>query len=1325
MKRTQKTVSLKDFNGMKKIFLFTVSFLFLENYGFSQQMHKAIIDLPKGDKLIFWETPETFDMPGIGSKKFLKFNYAQYDIQNHLLPIYAEKISVPEGIMDAEIKIENVMYEPLSEEEKSAMNSYDQNQKSGIGNDISIKKNIACHKKKTFLQIEFVPIRKNPTSGNFEKLVSFSLSVSPEISVAIQSQINPQKISAANSVLAAGNWYKVGVLYDGIHRMDYNFLKNLGIDPEVISPQDIKVYGNGGGQLPYANSSFRYDDLQENSIFVSGEGDGKFDSTDYVLFFGQSQHRWTYNTTDQQFHHNLNIYSDTTYYFITTDLGPGKRILSQGSSTLSPNHVVTTYNGYLFHELETYNLIRSGRIWMGEEFDILTSYSYNISVPNIDLSSKVYIQVETGARANSPGTSFYWTAGSASSSFNVIGVVTSNIYDIYYRTYSDTVLFYPSSGIIPLTISKTTPSPAIGWLNYYEVNARRQLTGEPMLLFRDINCVNTGNVSRFIISNAAALQVWEVTDPLNPKLQQTTLNGTALEFILPTDSLREFAAFSESTLTPIISGNIPNQNLHGSGPVDFIIVTHPLFLTQANALADLHRNRDSMKVLVATTHQVFNEFSSGAQDVSAIRDFTRMFYERAQDSTEFPQYLLLFGDGSYNMKSTINNTNFVPCYQSLNSSSPINSYVSDDYFTMLDSNEGYWDVTPGYMDLGVGRLPVKSISEADLVVQKIIRYTSVPGTISADNSCSNEGTCHGFGDWMNVLTFCADDEDGGLHHRDADILANTIKVNYPTYNIDKIYFDSYQQISTPGGQRYPDAKADFNRRMNRGGLIVNWTGHGGPKGWAHERFLEIYDINSWTNQCRLPFFFTATCDFSLWDDPSFTSGGELALLNPNGGAIGLMSTTRVVYSGPNAVLNKYFYDYTFNLMPNGKMPRMGDLVMLTKNSMSPVSINHRGFSLLGDPALTLSYPKHSIATTEINGTPVVAASPDTLHALSLMTVRGEVRDESGNILPNFNGIIYPTVFDKATTIKTLSNDGSESPSFTFNLQKNILFKGKASVTNGFFSFSFIVPKDIAYNYARAKISYYSHNGYEDANGYSDDFVIGGTDSTAIADVTGPQIKLFMNDEKFVFGGTTDDHPKIYIVVSDSIDSNNQGSGINTAGTGIGHDLTAVLDNNETNPFVLNDYYESDMNSYKKGTVRYPLSDLSDGAHHLLVKVWDVHNNSTTTYTEFVVASSAQLALKHVLNYPNPFTTKTSFYFEHNQSCTNIDVQVQIFTVSGKLVKTIQQFVNMEGFRSDPIEWNGTDDYGDPIGRGVYVYRLRAKTSAGESAEQLEKLVILK
>ncbi|MBI4929213.1 MAG: type IX secretion system sortase PorU [Bacteroidetes bacterium] len=1285
---------------------------------FSQKTRNTSSSIPVSADGITWNEPLIQQTDEAPKQELLSFEGAHYHLSSHLFPVVGKNFNLPSGASSAEAKLNNLSFAPLTDAEKNILNKYDALNKQLLENDIAPLVTISYFRKKPVAYVSFIPIRKNKSTGNYEKLISFSLEVFPVFSSENKSSFL-KKTYALNSVLANGKWYKVSVVADGIYKMDYAFLKKSGLDVDSIMPQNIRMYGNGGGQLPYANSGFRYDDLQENAIVVVGESDGKFDPSDYVLFYGQSQHRWKYNSTDKRFHHNLNVYSDTTYYFITTDLGAGKRIMTQSSSSLPPTNTITSFDDYTFHESEAVNLIKSGRQFMGETFDILTSYSFAFNFPNIETTSKVYAKVDVGARRDSPGTDFSWSAGSASSSFNVGSVSTTSIYGTYYRTNWDTLSFYSSPGTIPLTISKTTPSPAIGWLNYVEVNARRQLrmSGSQAIVFRDMNSAGTATISQFIISDAtSALQVWEVTDPINIKLQQTNFSGSTLDFTLPTDSLREFAAFNgQSFLTPKITGEIPNQNLHSLAQSDFIIVTNPLFLKEANAIADLHRTQDNMTVSVATTEQVYNEFSSGAQDVSAIRDFVKMFYDRAADSTQLPNYLLLFGRGSYNLKAIINNTNYVPAYESLNSTDITASYVGDDFYGMLDDNEGAWDFTADVLDLGIGRLPVKSVSEAETAVNKITKYTSVPGTIETGNSCSTD-VCYGLGDWINTVTFAADDEDGSSHLDQADLLATKVDNVYNNYNLDKIYFDAYQQVATPGGERYPDANAALTRRMDRGSLIVNWTGHGGPLGWAHERFLGVYDINSWTNQCKLTFFFTATCDFSLWDDPALTSAGELTFLNPNGGSIGLMSTTRVVYSAPNFTLNNYFYDYAFAPLPDGKMPRLGDVYMLTKNSMGSSAINHRNFTLLADPALSLNYPEYTVATTDINGAPVNPLLPDTARALSQLTVKGEVRDKSGNLLTNFNGIIYPTVYDKKAKITTLSNDAG-SPPRTFLLQKNILFKGKASVTNGKFSFSFIIPKDIAYNYGKGRISYYAHNGYQDASGYFEDFIIGGTDTTARPDVIGPDIKLFLNDDKFVFGGITNDDPKIFAVLSDE-------NGINTAGISIGHDITAVLDGRNEQPFVLNDYYESDMDNYKKGSVRYPLIDLAEGNHSLNVKVWDVYGNSSSSYTEFLVAASATLALKHVLNYPNPFTTKTSFYFEHNKCCTNLDVQVQVFTVSGKLVKTIQQFVNLEGFRSDPIDWDGTDDYGDKIGRGVYIYRLRIK-SAGETAEQFEKLVILK
>ncbi|HKR04623.1 MAG TPA: type IX secretion system sortase PorU, partial [Bacteroidia bacterium] len=606
----------------------------------------------------------------------------------------------------------------------------------------------------------------------------------------------------------------------------------------------------------------------------------------------------------------------------------------------------------------------------------------------------------------------------------------------------------------------------------------------------------------------------------------------------------------------------------------------------------------------------------------------------------------------------------------------------------------------------------KSPIEAAALVDKVIRYET-PGTVTDATACNISNSS--LGDWRNVICLIADDEDSSVHLDQTDTMLNGIDPFSLKFNLDKIYLDAYQQEATPGGQRYPDVNEALNNRVEKGAFLINYTGHGGELGWAHEGILDNTMINAWDNKFNMPLFITATCEFSRFDDPARTSAGENILLNPNGGGIALFSTTRLVYSFPNAVLNKDLVQYMFE-QSNGEMPRLGDIFRLTKRDADNAQgVNPRNFTLLGDPALRLAYPKYDIVATKINGQNLVALS-DTVNALSKITITGEIKS-NGQKLTGFNGVVYPTVYDKVVNVHTLVNDAASQPR-TFKVQKNILYKGKASVTNGDFSFTFIVPKDIAYNFGTGRLSFYAQNGVEDASGYYDSLIIGGISQNSQADNAGPEIKLFLNDDKFVFGGLTDQHPKIFAIVSDS-------TGINTVGNGIGHDITAALDGKTDPVYVLNDFYEADLNSYQKGKILYKLDELEDGRHSLKLKVWDIYNNSSEAYTEFIVASNEEIALSHVLNYPNPFTTHTTFFFEHNQPCNNLDVQVQIFTVSGKLIKTILDHFICEGTRSDKIEWNGRDDFNDPIGRGVYIYRLKIRTTDGKTAEKFEKLVVLK
>lgn len=1268
----------------------------------------------KPDYKINWGGIKKQQLTETVSSDFLCFEGAIYTEASHSLPVYSERQKIQSDVSRVKAKLINPVYKGFDGLDISKLEGIE-----NVGTEIDIQANISIERKERYAQVNFIPIRKNPTTGQYEKLVSFDIEVIP---TEFAGNIGSPKSYAAHSVLSTGNWYKIAVSKSAIHKIDYTLLQGLGIDPTSIDPRNIRIYGNGGGMLPQANSAFRHDDLAENAIYVSGENDGSFDQNDFILFYGESPNQWSYDPTNcGNYKHSKNLYSDYTYYFINTDVGLGKRIASQSSSSGSSTHTVTKFDDHLFHESDEVNFIKSGKNWWGEVFDLTTYYTFDFNFPNIDVSTPINVKAEVAGRYTTPVGFNLSVNGNTQASISVAAISGSYI-DSFVKIGStcNSVNVGSSNVQIGLSYSKGGLSEAKGWLDYIEVVARRNLTmSGSQMRFRDAQSVGLGNVAQFNIGNASGITVWDVTDPTNVKSQQLQSTGSTATFKMEADELHEYLAFTGGYETPLGIGAVANQDLHGLPQADMFIVCHPNFMSEAQRLADFHRNKDEnqLEVVIVEPQQIYNEFSSGAQDVSAIRDFMKMFYDRSTNLDDMPRYLLLFGDPSYDYKNRIeSNTNFVPTYESENSISPVNSYSSDDFFGLLDDNEGVWGTGDAdALDIGIGRFPVSTVEHATGVVNKILGYEGIGGGLDevSDHVCSEQGVSIASSDWRNIICFIADDEDNNMHLTQANSMADTVDLNYNSYNIDKIYFDAYPQISTPGGQRYPGATEAINNRVEKGALIINYTGHGGEVGWAHERVLQLSDINGWQNNYRLPAFITATCEFSRYDDPERISAGEYVLLNPNGGGIALFTTTRLVYSQPNFQLNKDFYSFLFEEV-NGEIPTMGEVIRKTKVANVP-GVNSRNFSLLGDPAQKLAYPVHNVVTTEINNQPVTNQA-DTLKALNLVTVKGELHHRNGGKLTDFTGTLYPTVFDKATTVTTLGNDQSSNP-MNFSLQKNILYKGKVSVTNGDFSFSFVVPKDISYNYGIGRISYYAENGITNANGYYENIIIGGSADDAPNDEQGPQVALYLNDDDFVFGGITNENPLLYAEVSDD-------NGINTVGNGIGHDITAVLDDNTTNSYVLNEYYEADLDSYQSGKVNYPFSDLSEGRHTLRFKVWDVYNNSSEAYTEFVVAQSADLALEHVLNYPNPFTTHTEFHFEHNHPCDLLNVNIQIFTISGKLVKTLNQTIHSEGFRAEPVAWDGRDDYGQKIGRGVYVYHIKVRTDDGAVADAYERLVIL-
>ena len=644
---------------------------------------------------------------------------------------------------------------------------------------------------------------------------------------------------------------------------------------------------------------------------------------------------------------------------------------------------------------------------------------------------------------------------------------------------------------------------------------------------------------------------------------------------------------------------------------------------------------------------------------------------------------------------------------------PTSSYVTDDYYGLLDDNEG--ENSNGDLDLGIGRFPVNTIQQAKEAVDKVYRYYANNFLPAAKSSTDN--IIPNLADWRNVICFVADDEDSNLHISQSEQLAINLENNYKQFNIDKIYFDSYKQISTPGGQRYPEVNAAINQRMEKGALLINYTGHGGEVGWAHERVLEISDINNWTNTYNMPVFLTATCEFSRFDDPERTSAGEYVYLNSNGGAIALFTTTRLAYSNSNYTLNRNFFENAFKKV-NNKFYTMGDIIRQAK-VLSGSTIYIRNFVLLGDPVLRMAIPEYKVITDSVNHKPVNLSISDSLKAMSAVSISGKIIDQNGMLADKFNGVVYPLIYDKAATISTLANDAASFVK-NFQIQKNIIYKGVIPVVNGLFSFDFIVPKDIMYNFGNGKISYYATDSVRDANGYYDNIIIGGSLTDNIADTKGPDIKLFIDNESFVSGGNTGVNPLLIVHIEDQ-------SGVNMTGNGIGHDITAFLNNTSQQEIVLNDYYHYDLGTYKKGKINYKFSGLSEGLHSLTLKVWDIYNNSNTASIDFYVMKSL-----NTYAYPNLFSysqhTKLNFRYEHNFPIDNenIRLQISIFNLTGTLIKSLDASVldvYYDNKYISELSWDCKGDNNNKLLPGMYIFRLKASNSSGFSIEKSNKFVI--
>jgi len=1165
-----------------------------------------------------------------------------------------------------------------------------------------LKTSVTYQEGRPFGEILLLPFR-NIQNGHVEVLDSCSIDINIIETVAAVKQTSS---FVENSVLSSGKWYRIATEHTGIYRIGYEDLSEMGVDPGSLDPRMIRIFGNGAGMVPEMNSDPRYDDLHENAIYVHGEEDGAFNEEDYILFYGQSPVTWKYVGFNNYglFQHQINFYTDKTSYFLNFDLGAGKRIATTEYPALVPNIVVDEFSDYAAHESDTFNILKTGREWYGERFADQTSYEYGFSFPNIVQDYPVSLETIIAAHSVEESKFDYYYNDQHLLEANVSKIIIGTT--VYAWTAEpDTIGFEAELGDeVSIRVDYNKPvSTSVGWMNYITLNARRHMIfTQPFMSFRDHLGYGPGQIAEYRISGANEnLVVWDVTDPINIGKQEGALSSGVYSFVAPAEEIREYITFDGSGFKTVeFIEEIENQNLHAYDPVNYIIVSHPDFMNEAERMLEIHQHLDQLSGLIVTPQEIYNEFSSGKQDPAAIRDFVRMLWERDDPNTR-KMYLLLLGDASYDYKDRIpDNANFVPAYQSLEALKLGYSFVTDDFFGLMDPGDGVnaWGKS---VEIGIGRFPVHTVKQATEMVDKVETYLTMKPEVLQP--------------WRNDIYFIAHDGDQNLHFNQAEKLQNMIDTGYKEYNRHKIYCDAFPLVSTSSGDLYPDVNDAIDRMMGYGSLIVNYTGHGGESGWAFQRILDIPMINSWTNWNRLPLFITATCEFSRYDEPGIISAGEWVFLNPVGGGIGLLTTSRLAWADPNFRLNRSVYNYMFK-RPDGDYYKIGDIVRLAKTEQNN-GTNIKNFVLLGDPAMKLAYPDNMVRTISINGAePIFHA--DTLTSMSAVTLEGAIIDYEKDTLYDFNGIVFVKLFDQDITMSTLGNSGGSFPS-EFEIQGQLLYDGRASVINGAFSCTFYMPKNMSANYGRGKVSYYAYDtvNMRDAQGYSRVWT-GGVSPDAPHDMEGPEMKLYINNTNFISGQLTDSDPVFLAYLHDE-------HGINSTGNGIGRDITLTLDGDPSTTVVLNNLFDPDKDTYQSGWVSYPYSDLPDGKHTLTLKAWDIMENVTEQSIEFEVSVEGPVELSGVMNYPNPFSDVTYFVFDHNKPNNSFDIEIRIFNINGQWVETLMAHSSASGLSISPLEWDGTDSGGNKLGNGVYIYRLYVTDEQGAQYVQTSKLIYTK
>ena len=1080
------------------------------------------------------------------------------------------------------------------------------------------------------------------------------------------------------SVLADHTWYKIGVTSDGVYGLDYPSLQAWGIDVQQLDPSRIRMYGNVQGPLPESNAEERYDDLTEMAIQVIGEEDGSFDEGDRILFYGQGPVRLTW--TNNGFQYERNPYSDTVYYFMCVDGGGNGLRVEDGVAepTTASTPSITMFPDCYYHECEEFSPFASGRTWFGDLFTRLDGpKDFEMNFPGLETESIASFETRVLGRSK-PESSFHISLNGevlASQEINKYGDYE------YGKLYTlDTLIFLNSEDVVLRYEFDPGEGNPMLFIDYFVFTFWRQLRyrGQQMGFCLSPLQLLTG-LSKIVLEGMGNATVcWDVTDPLHPFRQLTETQDGVACFGVQGKAEHRCHLFELDDIKTVASCRaIPNQNLHALEKAELLIITPRVFWEQAEALASFHLEQDGMDCVIVDVNEIYNEFSTGMMDPTALRDLIRMLYLRSEGQLK---YVLLLGKGTHdfrNLKGVGNN--YVPTYEnSYNPCSETGSMCTDDYYALMDEEEGF--NCDGMVDLGVGRIPITTPEQGDAVMRKIRHYVDLDAT---------------HGEWKNNHLIMADN-DAKFYATYAEILDKILDTVWPIATVKKLYLDSYPVVNTPSGHRAPLAHQALMDYFEEGFNVMSYTGHGGVKNLSGEWVLAVSDILTLSNYDKLPFIHTATCEFSKFDKPDVVSGGELLLLNPNGGAIALLTTVRPTQAMTNQFMSRSVSKHLYE-KPDGQSLRFGDFYRIAKSDPEFYRKSNIVYVLMGDPALRMSYPIRSVRTDQVSGS-------------ELITVKGCIIDPEGSFDPRFNGVLDVKLYDQKSQYTTL---GQFADPLDYAYYNDVLFEGKASVTNGRFELKIPLPATVSQGEGNPRVNYYAYDSIRkvDANGFFDDFQL--SVPSEVNDFQGPEVKLYWNSPAFENGDVVSPSGTLYAELYDE-------HGIYHYNVSIGRDMVMKSNVAGFENKVVNDYYEPALDDYRRGRVSIPMGELEDGIYEFSLKVWDTWNNPTEVEMVMIVERNTLLA--QVQSYPNPFEEEVFFSFVDGELTEDLEVQLEVFDLLGRRVTLLQEHTASVSGVVPSIRWDGRGDGGHVLRPGVYAYRLSVTDSKGKTRTVTHRLV---